>query len=106
MNELRLCHTFGALLSIVALVASDPVSAEPTHAYRCLLELRAIDDQADTAIRQLNRERLSESTSISAGAHIDALNLASEMQRAAILDRQHAALNAVRSRCYPHRVGD
>ena len=95
-----------ALVAMLALAASIASAAEPTHAYSCLLELRAIDDQADTAIRELNAERLSRSAAISAGTDIDAFNLASEAQRAAILDRQHAALNAVRSRCYPHRARD
>jgi len=92
------------LLPLALLIASSEISAQ--RAYDCLLELRAIDDQADTAIRKPNAEKVSQRHSTSPGRDTDALNLVLETQRAVILDQQHAALNAVRSRCYPHRAGE
>jgi hypothetical protein len=93
-------------LPIALLFAGSEVSAQQTHAYNCLLELRAIDDHADEAIRRLSAETIRLRSEIPADRNMDALNLASEAKRASILAQQHAALNAVRSRCYPHREGE
>jgi len=93
-------------LPVALLFASSEVSAQRTHAYDCLLELRAIDDHADEDIRQLSAETIRLRSEIPADRDMDALNLASEAKRASILAEQHAALNAVRSRCYPHREGE
>jgi hypothetical protein len=93
-------------LPIAFLLASGEVPAQQTHAYDCLLELRAIDDHADEDIRQLSAETIRLRSEIPADRNREALDLASEAKRASILAEQHAALNAVRSRCYPHREGE
>ena len=93
-----LAPTIGGLLSILCVSATGESRAD-TPAYNCVLELRAIDDEADEAIRKVGAEIARLRTEVPYSSESVTALAAAEDLRVDILERQHRSLNEVRRRC-------
>ena len=97
-------------LFVAPLLAGAPVAnSEPSQTARCRQEIRAIDDQADVDMRDIDQliDRLEDEVGdhaiASSGQDVqDGLRArldAAKLRRSGILDKQHDDLNVVRARC-------
>lgn len=103
------------LLAMSTLLAAplDPGIAAPQSELapgtRCREEFRAVDDQADVDMRDINQlialleDEAGDHASASGGQetqdHLRAKLSAARTRRSDILDKQHVDLNAIRARC-------
>jgi hypothetical protein len=89
------------------LLGNAIASTELPPGAKCRQEIRAVDDQADGDVRDVNRliallEDEVGDSAIASGGQQDRLRArldAAKLRRSSILDKQHADLNAIRARC-------
>jgi hypothetical protein len=97
-------------LFVAPLLAGAPIAnSEPSKSMRCRQEIRAIDDQADIDMRDIDQliDRLQDEVGdraiASSGQDVqDGLRArldAAKLRRSGIFDKQHDDLNVVRARC-------
>ena len=97
-------------LLVAPLMTGAPIAnSEPSQSVSCRQEIRAIDDQADIDMRDIDQliDRLEDEVGdraiASSGQDVqDRLRArldAAKLRRSGILDKQHDDLNVVRARC-------
>jgi hypothetical protein len=97
------------LLATQLLVSTAVANGDPPSSAKCRQEIRAIDDQTDIDVRDINRlialleDEVNDRAIASGGQDLqDRLRArlgAAKLHRSSILDKQHNDLNAIRARC-------
>ena len=102
------------LVAAPLLFGAALASTELSPGATCREQIRSIDDQADTDVRDVNRlialleNEVGDSAIASGGPDVlDRLHVkldAAKTRRSEIIDKQHDDLNAIRARCDRSRV--